>query len=87
MNGDEDRFQERWNLYEINYAADKIGIRLSSLLVYISQKRIQAYEIGGRWRIRDVEVERFIERRARNRANCGRKKKAPVLKRRKQNVG
>jgi len=61
-----------------------MGIRLSSLLVYISTRKIKARFIGGRWRIRDKDLEEFIETRRVNRGRAGRKPKPKLRRRRNQ---
>ncbi|MBU2498495.1 MAG: helix-turn-helix domain-containing protein [Proteobacteria bacterium] len=68
----------RLRVLEVNEAADLLGLRMISLFVYISQGKIKTYHNEGRFKIRDVDVEKFIEQRRANRANCGK----PKLRRR-----
>ena len=81
MSNNGDKFEEKWQLVEVNMAADQLGIRLNTLMVYLAQRKLTAHVIGGRWRIRQQDLDAYIKRREMNRHRAGRKKKV-ILNRR-----
>jgi len=54
--------------------AKKLDVRWSTLVAYISMRKIIAEEFGRGWRFNEKDVEDFIALRDVNRLNCGRKK-------------
>ena len=64
-------------LLTTNQACEKLGIHINTLYRYINEDKIKAHKMGGyekhrRWRIREKNIEKFIEQEEDNEVYAGR---------------
>lgn len=61
----------RDSLYSISQVAQKLGVSIGVIYGYIKDKKLKAYKIGGtelrrHWRIKEKDLQEFIERNSDN---------------------